>query len=77
MMNGIIKTTDNLGRIVLPKPIRKRMGITQETKLEITEENGKLVITVVTVACKLCGTTKDVDTVMGLCLECINRIKAI
>ena len=32
---GIIRTADNLGRIVLPKELRKSFAITSETPLEI------------------------------------------
>ena len=38
---GIIRTTDNLGRIVLPKELRKSFAITSETPLEIFTDDGR------------------------------------
>ncbi len=37
-------TVDSKGRIVLPKEIRERLGITPGTEIEIHEEDGKAVV---------------------------------
>jgi len=37
-------TVDSKGRIVLPKEIRERLGITPGTEIEIREEDGKAVV---------------------------------
>ena len=35
---GIIKEIDNLGRLQIPKEIRKRLGFTEEVELVVVEE---------------------------------------
>ena len=37
-------TVDSKGRIVLPKEIRERLGITPGTEVEVHEEKGKAVV---------------------------------
>jgi len=37
-------TVDSKGRIVLPKEVRERLGITPGTEVEIHEEDGKAVV---------------------------------
>lgn len=41
---GIIRRVDELGRVVIPKEIRRTMGIKEATPLEIYCEDGKLVL---------------------------------
>lgn len=40
----MIKKIDEAGRIVLPRPIRKELGITEETPLDISIQDGMIVI---------------------------------
>lgn len=37
-------TVDSKGRVVLPQEVRKRLGITPGTEVEIREEGGKAVV---------------------------------
>ncbi|MFB6201329.1 MAG: AbrB/MazE/SpoVT family DNA-binding domain-containing protein [Halorhabdus sp.] len=37
-------TVDSKGRIVLPKEVRERLGITPGTEVDIREEDGKAVV---------------------------------
>lgn len=41
---GIVRRVDELGRIVIPKEIRRNMGITMNTPVEIFTENDSLCI---------------------------------
>jgi AbrB family looped-hinge helix DNA binding protein len=41
-IRGITVTTDHAGRIVIPKAIREREGLTAGTELNIRAENGKI-----------------------------------
>lgn len=41
---GIIRNTDNLGRIVLPKELRKSFGIGTDTPLEIFTEGNAIIL---------------------------------
>ena len=54
---GIIRTADNLGRIVLPKELRKSFAITSETPLEIFTDDDAIVLRKYRPAgsCDFCG----------------------
>ena len=41
---GVIRRIDELGRIVIPKEIRKNLGIREGDNLEILIENDKLTL---------------------------------
>ncbi len=40
----MITTLDKYGRIVIPKKLRDHLGITRNTKLNLKEEGGRIVI---------------------------------
>lgn len=42
--SGIIRRIDDLGRIVIPKDVRKRLGIKEGTPVEINIENDTVVL---------------------------------
>lgn len=73
----ITRFVDNIGRLVLPKEFRDKLGFSSKTKVFLSEENGKIIITVAERMCKLCGTKKDLSDNVELCIHCINKIKAI
>lgn len=41
---GIIRRVDDLGRIVLPKEIRRKVGITEGTPMEIFTDSDRIVL---------------------------------
>lgn len=45
MKTGIIRRVDDLGRVVIPKEIRGRLGIKEGVPLEISLENGSVCFT--------------------------------
>lgn len=44
MITGIIRRIDDLGRIIIPKIIREELSIDEGDPLEISVENGKIVL---------------------------------
>ncbi len=44
---GITREVDHMGRIVLPIELRRNLGIAEGTELEISVENGSVVLTAV------------------------------
>ena len=44
IQTNIIKTIDNMGRILIAKSLRKKLEISEGTELMFSEENGQLVI---------------------------------
>ncbi|WP_245698988.1 AbrB/MazE/SpoVT family DNA-binding domain-containing protein [Halopelagius longus] len=43
-LSGNMTKVDSKGRIVLPKEVRERLGITPGTEVDIREEDGKAVV---------------------------------
>ncbi len=41
---GIIRRVDDLGRIVLPKEVRRKVGITEGTPMEIFTDSDRIVL---------------------------------
>lgn len=75
---GIVRKTDPLGRIVLPKEIRDGLGIKENDRLEIFIDGDRLVLRKYMPYCMACGKTREVFQFgnIKLCGECIHTIKA-
>ena len=52
---GISRSVDELGRIVIPKEIRKKLDITTETPLEIHLEGDTIIMQKDVSVCVFCG----------------------
>ena len=68
---------DTLGRLVIPKDQRVKLGIIGKTKVFISADMGKITITTVEPACRICGCRNNINSTFELCSDCINKIKAI
>ena len=59
---GIARCVDELGRIVIPKEIRKKLDITSETPLEIHLEGNTIIMQKDVSVCVFCGSeSADVE----------------
>ena len=76
---GITRKIDELGRIVLPKELRKTLGIEPGTPIEIYTEEDTIILKKYENRCVLCGSTADVEDVKGkkVCRKCINDLKQL
>ena len=76
---GIVRNVDELGRIVIPKETRTKMGIGTSDPVEIFTEGDRIILTKYHPACLLCGSTEGVCDVKGkkICSSCIADIKNI
>ena len=74
---GIVRNVDELGRIVIPKEMRTKMGIASSDPVEIFVENDRIILTKYYPACLLCGSTESVSEIKGkkLCAACLADIK--
>lgn len=77
--NGIIRKIDSLGRIVIPKEMRKVLGINIGEPLEILQINKEVLIRKRSESCELCGDKEGLLTYKGirLCRECRRKIGAM
>ena len=76
---GIIRSIDELGRIVVPKEIRSKMGIESQDPIEIYVEEDKIILKKYENCCSFCGGNENLTNFKGkmLCSDCIGEIKEI
>jgi len=58
--SGIVRNLDNLGRVVIPKEIRKILYINEGDPIEIVKVNNDIVLRKYSKGCIFCGSDKDV-----------------
>ena len=75
---GITRCIDELGRIVIPKEIRKKLDITPETPLEIHLEGNTITMQKDVSVCVFCGSEPADVNFKGksICRACLNEINA-
>ena len=74
---GIVRKIDELGRIVIPKELRRSFDIKDnEDALEIFVEGNTIVLKKYEPACIFCNELKDVVTFKGrnVCSDCLKEI---
>lgn len=64
---GVIRRIDELGRIVIPKEIRRNLGIRDGENVEIFTDNDSIILK------KYCRMTTNIDLANNLC-EIINNV---
>ena len=76
---GITRKIDELGRIVLPKELRKTLGIEPGTPIEIYTEDDAIILKKYENKCVLCGSATDVADIKGkkVCKKCITELKQL
>ena len=75
---GIVRRIDDLGRVVIPKEIRRTLRIKEGTPLEIfTDREGQIILKKYEPACIFCGDARDVINYKGknICKNCLEEMK--
>lgn len=72
---GIVRPVDELGRIVLPKELRRTMNISDNDPLEIFVDDDAIVLRKYQPGCMNCKRMADLTTMGGitLCRDCIEK----
>ena len=75
---GIVRHIDELGRIVVPKELRKKLGIGANDPVEISSEGDKIILTKYAPVCHFCGSTENISEFKekNICESCIREIKS-
>ena len=78
MEKGIVRKLDHLGRIVIPKEMRKSLKISNGDPVDIYIKNGVICIESCKLQCVMCG-SKDEDKLVKrnavhVCEDCINEL---
>ncbi len=74
---GIVRNIDDLGRLVIPKEMRKKMGIGESSPVEIFVENDRIIVTKYQDSCIFCGSSSELRNFKGkrVCLACVEEMK--
>ena len=69
---------DELGRLVVPVAMRKRLGICDGDLLDVRLEHDRLVVAKAQPTCALCDDTNDLEEHdrKSLCVRCIDSVVA-
>lgn len=73
---GVIRNIDDLGRVVIPKELRRTMGIAEGDTREISNEGEWIVLQPYKQFCHFCGSDKDISTFKEkyVCENCIGEL---
>jgi transcriptional pleiotropic regulator of transition state genes len=73
---GIVRKLDQLGRIVLPKPLRKRYQMIEGTPLEILVEGENIILEKFRPKCVFCASVEQVSAFKEkyVCAICVNEL---
>jgi transcriptional pleiotropic regulator of transition state genes len=76
---GIVRQLDKLGRIVLPKELRKVFNIENEDSLEIYVEDDKIILKKYMPSCLFCGSDEEITEYKGkhICRHCLEEMRRI
>lgn len=74
---GIVRSVDELGRIVIPKEMRTKMNISSSDPIEIYVEEDKIILKKYENTCLFCGSSDGLTEFKGkmICSSCITELK--
>jgi transcriptional pleiotropic regulator of transition state genes len=74
---GIVRSVDNLGRVVLPMELRRTLGIEISDPLEVYTDEDKIILRKYTPGCTFCDNSSDLTTYKGkrICPQCLATLK--
>jgi len=77
---GVTRPIDPLGRVVIPKELRRQLNWNEDDRVEFFVENDSVTIKKYSPGCCCCTTVtsdlKDVDGIR-LCKNCIQKFKSL
>lgn len=74
---GITRPVDDLGRVVIPKELRRNLDIKERDVVEIFVEGENIILRKYNPGCSCCNNRKDLVNVCGLnlCPSCMAEFK--
>lgn len=74
---GIVRKVDELGRVVIPKELRKTLDISEKDGMEIYVDGNSIILRKYEPTCIFCGSSTDVFTFRGrnICPHCLEELK--
>lgn len=76
---GIVRPLDCLGRIVIPKEIRKTFDLNEKDEIEIFVEDDMIMLKKYEPSCIFCGADENLISYKGktICSKCLNQMNLI
>ena len=76
---GIVRKVDELGRIVIPKEMRRVMQIDNNDPVEIFVDENRIVLSKYVPSCLFCGSDNDIRLFRDkrICAACLAEMKDI
>ncbi len=76
---GIVRQLDQLGRIVIPKELRKTFDLKEKDPIEIFVNGDDIILRKYQPACIFCNEATDIINYEGrnICKDCLRKIQAI
>lgn len=76
---GVVRNLDELGRIVIPKEVRKKLEIDVKDPMEIFIEGSAIVLKKVESGCIFCNTSKNLVAFKDklICQKCLSKLSNI
>ena len=74
---GIVRKIDDLGRVVIPKELRRTLNINECDPLEIFIDDESIILKKYQAGCIFCGEFKDIISFKNkiVCKKCIKELK--
>lgn len=74
---GIVRKIDDLGRIVIPRELRKLLDINERDPLEIFVDGSFIMLQKYQSSCIFCTSTRNISRYKdkSICLKCLGEIK--
>lgn len=76
---GIVRRIDELGRFVVPKEIRRNLGVSPGVPMEIFMDGNKIILQKFRSCCSFCGETGHLFEYKGvqICQDCIDKMNKL
>lgn len=66
--DGIVRNLDSLGRVVIPKELRKKLDLKEGEPVSITDHERVIVIRKYTKGCVFCGSEEELIEYRNMCV---------
>lgn len=70
----IARRVDSMGRVVIPREMREKLGITHDTYMDISLNGGHIELRKSGRTCTICGSDHDMLKDTGVCVSCAREI---
>ena len=70
---GITRPIDKMGRVVIPRELRRSLGLEYQDRLEVFADGDTIIFKKSGARCSVCGTTKYLTSDGKLCASCVKK----